>query len=65
MKEDIAYLSGAIHDGCLVKRKTRKRYDVQFYQKNKEWLEKSVQKRLQSFGIKTLIQGPEEHGQVT
>lgn len=56
--EDIAYLSGAIHDGCLVKRRTRVRYDMQFYQKNKDWLNDSVLKRLNRLGIDTPIRGP-------
>lgn len=61
LTEDIAYLSGAIHDGCLVKRKTIKRYDIQFYQKNQEWLKKSVLVRLQRLGIETYIRGPRKN----
>ena len=58
LTEHIAYLSGAIHDGCLVKRMGIKRYDIQFYQKNREWLEKSIIPRLKTFGIQTPIRGP-------
>lgn len=60
MEEDLnlIYLLGAIRDGCLVKRKTSKRYDIQFYQKNKNWLEDSVLKRLEKYGIETKIRGP-------
>ena len=57
-EEVLSFLSGAIHDGCLVKRTTRKAYDMQFYQKNREWLEKSVLKRLEILGIRTPIRGP-------
>lgn len=56
--KNIAYLSGAIHDGCLVKRKTVQRYDLQFYQKNKSWLENSILQRLSRLGIETPIRGP-------
>lgn len=58
MEQELAYLQGAIHDGCLVKRTTTKRYDIQFYQKNKDWLEKSVIPRLSKFGIETPVRGP-------
>lgn len=58
---DIAYLLGAIHDGCLVKRRTTKRYDIQFFQKNKKWLEESILRRLKNFGIETKIQGPRKN----
>lgn len=61
LEKDLAYLSGAIHDGCLVKRKTVKRFDIQFYQKNSEWLEKSILKRLKKFGINTKIRGPRKN----
>ena len=54
----LSYLSGAIGDGCLVKRSNIKRYDIQFYQKNKEWLEKSVLNRLLKLGITTKMRGP-------
>ena len=55
--ESLAYLSGAIFDGSLIKR-TTKRYDIQFYQKNKAWLNNSVLTRLKKFGINTKIRGP-------
>lgn len=58
LTEDLAYLSGAVHDGCLVKRTTRTGYDIQFYQKNREWLEKSILPRLESLDITTPIRGP-------
>lgn len=55
----IAYVLGAIHDGCLVHRRNAKRYDIEFYQKNKEWLENSVLKRLaRNFGTTTSVKGP-------
>jgi len=57
-QEIIAYLCGAIHDGCITKRKTRQRYDMQFYQKNRDWLNDSVLKRLNMLGIDTPIRGP-------
>ncbi len=56
--EIIAYLAGAIHDGCLVKRKIQNKYDIQFYQKQKEYLENSILSRLQKLGITTKIRGP-------
>jgi hypothetical protein len=56
--DGIAYLSGAIHDGCLVKRKTTTRYDIQFYQKNRTWLRESILERLNKLGIDTPIRGP-------
>lgn len=56
--ENLAYLAGAVHDGCLVKRTSVTRYDIQFYQKNREWLEKSICPRLTSLGIETPIRGP-------
>ena len=61
MKEispEIAYLAGAIHDGCLVKRKIQNRYDIQFYQKQEEYLENSILSRLRKLGINTKIRGP-------
>lgn len=58
IEKDMAYLSGAIHDGCLVKRKTTKRYDIQYYQKNSGWLRNSISNRLEKMKISTPIRGP-------
>ncbi len=34
------------------------RYDIQFYQKNREWIENSIIRRLNGLGIETPIRGP-------
>ena len=53
------YLVGAIHDGCLVKRRREKKYEIQFYQKCKEWLENSVLPRIERvINKKPKIKGP-------
>ena len=58
MSENLAYLAGAISDGCLVKRKIQNRYDIQFYQKNRGWLENSIIPRIREFGSNPKIYGP-------
>ena len=44
-------------DGALIKRKNRRTYEIQYYQKSKERLKSSIIPRLEQVGISTSIKG--------
>ena len=56
--DDILYLIGALRDGSVYKDVAARNYVVAYYQKNREWLENSVGKRIKRLGFKYRIDEP-------
>jgi len=52
---DLYFILGALEDGCLSNRVDKGEYLVEFYQKNREWLEQEIAPRLRKIGLNPVV----------